>query len=337
MPETQEITNTLPEDVFADVPRAAVTIPEDVFSDVPRAEVTLPEDVFADVPRRGGKAQFVPAGSDRLALALEKPALETTRQLGSTAILNKPILEATPTGGKFFGYGGNDPEKVAEVQRIQQEGTPLEKQMLGLRQGADEFLSGLTSPLSLGTFGVAGILKGTGLSRALSAWFALHTGKNLAVDTAQALGAEYGKPEDQRDPAKLAKLWTSAALSAPLTAALGTHALRGEAAPLTTPRGPTREEHLSTLGLDPDATPADIKSAFRDLAKQFHPDVAGNTPEATAKFQEILDAYTALTPPKPQGTPEAPKAAEVKVAEENNLPATAEVLKEVSGDDSGKP
>ncbi len=245
-----------------------------------------------------------------------------------TSAINKPILEATPTGGSFLGRGSKDPARVAEVKRIQESGLPIEKAALGLRQGADEFLSGLTSPLSIGTFGVAGILQGApAVSRALSAWFAVHTGKSLAVDTAKALGEEYGKPEDQRDPVKLARLWTGAALNAPLTAALGTHALRGEASPLITPEGPTREDHLATLGLTPEATPADIKSAFRDAAKQYHPDVPGTTPEDHAKFQEALDAYTALTPPKPQ----APVEPVVQQAAENNAPRAAAAFAEDLG------
>ena len=267
----------------------------------------------------------------------------TSEQQGDAAKwwqdLNTPILEATPTGGRIGGYATENPEAVAESNRIKSEGTPLEKKALGVRTGAEEFLSGLTSPLSLGTLGVAGLLnKVPALSRVLSGWFAIHTGKTLAFDTAQELGREYAKPPEERDQTKLGKLWTSASLSAPLTAALGVHALSPSGSPLTTPRGPTREEHLQTLGLEPDATPEQIKTAFRNMAKEVHPDV-NPSPDATAKFQEILAAYTALTPPRPNAgaekpvTPTEPAKPTVTPAEHAAAadvgPATAEALKEV--------
>lgn len=51
-----------------------------------------------------------------------------------------------------------------------------------------------------------------------------------------------------------------------------------------------------TLGINRNASPDDIKRAYRKLASQHHPDKGGNT----AKFQEIQQAYEALTNPKPQ-------------------------------------
>ncbi len=53
-----------------------------------------------------------------------------------------------------------------------------------------------------------------------------------------------------------------------------------------------RIEDLKTLGLDKNATAEQIKSAYRKLAKQYHPDTkTGNT----NKFREITDAYQRLT------------------------------------------
>ena len=48
------------------------------------------------------------------------------------------------------------------------------------------------------------------------------------------------------------------------------------------------------LGLGLDATPEEAKKAYRRLALQHHPDKAGNSPEATAKFQRIQEAFTKL-------------------------------------------
>src|SRR5579862_9602539 len=47
-----------------------------------------------------------------------------------------------------------------------------------------------------------------------------------------------------------------------------------------------------TLGLLPGATPAEVKRAYRRLAKAFHPDSAG--PEALPRFLAIQEAYEHL-------------------------------------------
>lgn len=53
------------------------------------------------------------------------------------------------------------------------------------------------------------------------------------------------------------------------------------------------KSYYDVLGVDKNATQAEIKSAFRKLAKQYHPDV-NKTPEAEAKFKEIGEAYATL-------------------------------------------
>lgn len=45
------------------------------------------------------------------------------------------------------------------------------------------------------------------------------------------------------------------------------------------------------LGVSPNASEDEIKSAYKKLAKKYHPDVTGNSPEAEAKMQEINAAY----------------------------------------------
>jgi len=49
------------------------------------------------------------------------------------------------------------------------------------------------------------------------------------------------------------------------------------------------------LGVAESADPDTIKRAYRRLAKQLHPDTAGRTPHAQSRFQEITEAYRALT------------------------------------------
>jgi DnaJ-class molecular chaperone len=52
-------------------------------------------------------------------------------------------------------------------------------------------------------------------------------------------------------------------------------------------------DHYSTLGVNKNATPDEIKKAYRSLASKHHPDKGGDT----AKFQEIQTAYATLSDP----------------------------------------
>ena len=51
--------------------------------------------------------------------------------------------------------------------------------------------------------------------------------------------------------------------------------------------------HYETLGVSENVSAEELKSAFRKLAKQHHPDMGGDQ----AKFQQINEAYTTLSDP----------------------------------------
>jgi curved DNA-binding protein len=60
----------------------------------------------------------------------------------------------------------------------------------------------------------------------------------------------------------------------------------------------TFRDYYQTLGVGRDATPEDIKKAFRKLARQYHPDVAKDKKAGEAKFKEINEAYEVLGDPE---------------------------------------
>ena len=58
------------------------------------------------------------------------------------------------------------------------------------------------------------------------------------------------------------------------------------------------KDYYATLGVARDATEADIKKAFRKLARTWHPDVATDKAGAEAKFKEINEAQEVLGDPE---------------------------------------
>lgn len=57
-------------------------------------------------------------------------------------------------------------------------------------------------------------------------------------------------------------------------------------------------DYYKVLGVDRNATQADIRKAFRRLAKQYHPDTNNADPQAQERFQEINEANEVLSDPE---------------------------------------
>lgn len=55
-----------------------------------------------------------------------------------------------------------------------------------------------------------------------------------------------------------------------------------------------KKDFYETLGVDKNASEAEIKSAFRKLAKKYHPDI-NKDPDAPEKFKEVQEAYEVLS------------------------------------------
>ena len=58
------------------------------------------------------------------------------------------------------------------------------------------------------------------------------------------------------------------------------------------------KDYYSILGVDKNASEDDIKSAYRKLAKKYHPDLNKDNPEAAEKFKEINEANEVLSDPQ---------------------------------------
>jgi len=56
----------------------------------------------------------------------------------------------------------------------------------------------------------------------------------------------------------------------------------------------TESEYYDLLGVSPNASDADIKRAFRGLARELHPDVS-SAPDAEERFREVVEAYEVLS------------------------------------------
>jgi len=56
-------------------------------------------------------------------------------------------------------------------------------------------------------------------------------------------------------------------------------------------------ELYKRLGVAPTATDAEIKKAYRKLAKELHPDLHPGDPQAEARFKDVNEAYKTLSDP----------------------------------------
>ena len=57
--------------------------------------------------------------------------------------------------------------------------------------------------------------------------------------------------------------------------------------------------YYALLGLHPSASPLEIRRAYRELSKRYHPDTTDLPPTtATSKFQQLNEAYATLSSPE---------------------------------------
>src|SRR6476469_10361232 len=66
--------------------------------------------------------------------------------------------------------------------------------------------------------------------------------------------------------------------------------------------GQVPRDYYDILGVSREAGDAEIKKAFRKLARELHPDVNSHDPDAEDKFKEAAEAYEILSDPERRAT-----------------------------------
>ena len=59
-----------------------------------------------------------------------------------------------------------------------------------------------------------------------------------------------------------------------------------------------KKDYYETLGVERDVSQDDLKKAFRQLARKYHPDLNKGSKESEEKFKEINEAYQVLSDPR---------------------------------------
>ena len=62
------------------------------------------------------------------------------------------------------------------------------------------------------------------------------------------------------------------------------------------------QDPYRVLGVSPNASEDEIKKAYRELARKYHPDVNNGSAAAEAKMKEVNEAYSTIMKMRREGT-----------------------------------
>ena len=77
-----------------------------------------------------------------------------------------------------------------------------------------------------------------------------------------------------------------------------------------------KRDYYEVLGVERQCGELEIKSAYRKLAMQYHPDRNPNNPDAEEKFKEVTEAYAVLIDADKRSAPARGRAKQVANPEE---------------------
>jgi len=83
------------------------------------------------------------------------------------------------------------------------------------------------------------------------------------------------------------------------------------------PSGP-QDDYYALLGITPDADDAELRRAWRELAKRWHPDRAGT--DTTFIFQKLLAAYNVISDPRARAAYDRERGIEQRAPERPSDP-----------------
>ncbi len=70
-----------------------------------------------------------------------------------------------------------------------------------------------------------------------------------------------------------------------------------------------QRDYFAILGVSPEATEAEVRQAYRRLARRYHPDLNPDEPEGEARLKELNEAYEVLSDPTRRAAYEAQRRA----------------------------
>ena len=89
-----------------------------------------------------------------------------------------------------------------------------------------------------------------------------------------------------------------------------------------------KRDYYEVLGVDRGADDSTIKSAYRKLAKKYHPDVNPGDKEAEKKFKEASEAYAVLSDAEKRKQYDQPHL-KMAVAEPADMVASADLTAQI--------